>query len=231
MKKKIITMIIFILILGTVYPMTRNIRIIKLEYNKNNNLIKIINFDQFKKQKINEKEIIYDDKNKITRYVTNGKTSIYFKYNSQGKIKTIETFPSNFELNYKNGVIISYDLINYTPNGGRNFTFPKKSVLDITKSRLVSFLVVKNGKVNLSKVTSETFNYSNNSTEIIENNRGEIIKQIWGSKKDTQYHVKYFYYDYNGNLVTVKAVDKVKIIPFAIDVVLTYLGWAVANFV
>lgn len=221
--KKIFSLFFFILILGTVYPKTNLRRITKLEYNKNNNLIKIVEFNQ-NKSKIHAIEYIYDDENRIIRYVNNGKTQVRFDYNPQGKIKKIVSFYDIYELNYKNGVIISYDLINDMPNGGRYFIFSKEPVLNINPYQFLRFSVVKNGKINVSKVTSETFGYSNQSTEVIKNKRGKIIKKIWGNKKDNEYHVKYFSYDYNGNLIEVKAENKVKIIPSVIEFVLYFFA-------
>lgn len=221
--KKFIYLFLFILILGTVYPKTNLRRITKLEYNKNNNLIKIVEFNQ-NKSKIHTIEYIYDDENRILRYVNNGKIQVRFDYNPQGRIKKIVSFYDIYELNYENGVIRSYDLINDMPNGGRYFSFSKEPVLNINPYQFFRFSVVKNGKINVSKVTSETFGYSNQSTEVIKNKHGEIIKKIWGNKKDNEYHVKYFSYDYNGNLIEVKAVNKVKIIPSVIEFVLYFFA-------
>ena len=217
--KKIILLFLFLLVVGTVFPINKLRKITKLEYDKNNNLIRVVESGQTK-SKHHETKYIYNDENKVIRYIYNGQEKVFFYYSPQGKIKTIESYYGIYELNYKNGVIKSYDLINNRPEAGKYFIFSEEPVLNINQYRFLVSSVAKNGKVNVSKVTAETFGYSNQLTETIKNKNGKIIEKLWGSRKDNEYHVKYFKYDSYGNLIEVKAVNKVKIVPSLIESVM-----------
>lgn len=210
--KKII--LIFTLIINMAFGKDILRRVTKFEYDQNNNLIKTQEFNK-NKEKIVEINYFYNEKNQIKKYSGTG-TPINFEYNEKNRIKSVKNYFGTYKFYYKNREIEFYDLINSYSEAGRYYIFSRedkeKTILKISERGFLKSIINKDGDIKLIKPTYETFGYSNQSTEIKKNEKGEVIEKIWGDKKDTEYHVKYFKYDSKGNLIEVKAVNKVKVI-------------------
>ena len=207
--KKIL--ILFFIVLNVTFGANRLSRITKLEYDKENNLIKIVEFNG-EKSKIHEIEYVYDNQNRILKYMYNGKEEVFFKYNENGQIEQIKNYYGIYNFSYEKGVVKFYNLINDRNDSGRYYIISKDPIFELSQYDFLITVVNRNGKITLLKPSSERFNYSNSTPNIKTNKNGDVIEKRWGSKKDSQNNIKYFTYDSNGNLIEVKSIEKIKVV-------------------